>query len=116
MVAAKPLLIISRHAPGNGPGPLAALHAALTAASFNIPVRLLLLDHGVRQLFSGSTATETDFRRQLMQIELFDTIELLFDAAAAKRLAEGVPRLPATALDAPALSALCRQAQTVLCY
>lgn len=112
------LLVISRHRPAaHGPA-REALNTALTAASFDMPVSILWLDDGVCQLFADTAADTGAFPRMLMQLGLFERVQLYSDAGAlqARRLAGSTPLLPAQPLAEAGLRELLQHHSHVIGY
>lgn len=103
-------LIISCHPPAHQRA-MQALHAALAAASLDMPVTLLWLEEGAQQLRGTADAA---FSKMLQQLELFDDITLLCAQTALPYTRHS--RLPIKTITADALPELINRHHTVMVY
>jgi len=107
----KRLLFTLRHSPYGASLTRSALDAALSAAAFEQPVRLLFLGEGVLQLLPEQEARAVGARnvgKLLASLPLYDIEQVYVDAAAATRYGIDLAALPvpATPLDAAGMHAL----------
>lgn len=104
------MLIISCHSPDHERA-AQALHATLAAASLDMPVTLLWLDDGLKQLHSNP---DTPFSKMLQQLELFDDITLLQESTPTQ---EGTRTpLAVSSISPSELHSLMQQHHTVMVY